>query len=86
MSFESMSLGAVLSSHDRFVTTTNLNFVFYSPLKLETSQSISWWRLEISPKSRVENLRVTESYKMENMVRISVLKNSALALANEKYS
>ena len=45
--FEPMSLGSVLSSHDRCVTynASNLIMVLYSSLKRELTQSTTLWDL-----------------------------------------
>ena len=60
---EPMSLGSVLSSHERCVTynASNHMIVLYSSLKREPTQSITLRGLEFCLKSRVGNSRVTEA-------------------------
>ena len=67
LKFESTSLGAVLSSHDRCVTysASNLIMVLYSSLKREPAHSTALWRLRF--KSRVWNSRVTETKNKETV-------------------
>ena len=70
--FESMSLGSVLSSHDRCVkyNTSNLIMVSYSSLKKKQTLRPTFWGLEICLKPRDENSRVTETYNKEKLASI----------------
>ena len=60
-----MSLGDVLSSHNRCVTynASYIMMALQSSLKREPKQSTTLWRLEICLKLRVRNSRVTENLK-----------------------
>ena len=65
-----MSLGAVLSSHDRCVTysASNPTMVLHSSLKKEPTQSTTFWMLDICLKSRVtikpDNLRIMTTFEL----------------------
>ena len=67
-----MSLGSVLSSHDRCVkyNASNLIMVLYTSLRREPTQKTTLWRLENCLKSRVGNSRVTRSSNTDRILKI----------------